>query len=417
MQSSNEQWMQRLQAVECRDSSYKTREFPLVFARAQGSIIWDAEDRSYIDLCAGFGVAALGHNNDVQKRIFASSINQEALVVHGMGDVYPSIAKVELLETLRSILPSHLSKGALALSGGQAVEIAVKTAQIATGAQGFISFHGSYHGLDLGILPLTSRQDFKAPFTGWLAENRVTELPFACDLLTVKNAITAQKAAGFGCAAVIVEVIQGRAGIRPLSLAWLAGLAELCASEKVLLIYDEVFTGLGRTGQMTFAETVPCDLLCLGKALGGGLPLSACFGRSSVMDAWPQNEGEAIHTGTFFGHPLSCRLGQETLVTLQRDELPARAMLLGEKLQNILRTKLKAHPLFSDVRGRGLMVGLELTQAGAGARLMDLLRSYGVIALASGDRGQGISITPALNIPEHQLFEAVDRIESALNTF
>ncbi len=413
--TSNAEWLQRLQAVECRDSSYNAKVDPLVFARAQGSTIWDAEGRPYIDLCAGFGVVALGHNNEVQKRVFASSINHEALVTHGMGDVYPSIAKVEMLETLQAALPPYLRKGGLALSGGQAVEFAVKTAQIATGAKGFINFHGSYHGLDLGILPLTSRQDFKEPFRGWLPEDQVTELPFACDLDQVRKAIHAQKAAGFGCAAVIVEPIQGRAGIRPHGLDWLSGLYEICQQEKVLLIYDEVFTGLGRTGQITFAEMVPCDLLCLGKALGGGLPLSACFGRAEVMDAWPQNEGEGIHTGTFFGHPLSCRLGAETLRTIQEQKLPQRSLELGETIKSMLRETLQKHPLFADVRGRGLMVGLELRDALAGAKLMDILRRHGVIALASGDKGQGISITPALNIAEEELVVAVQRIAAAMN--
>jgi 4-aminobutyrate aminotransferase/(S)-3-amino-2-methylpropionate transaminase len=412
--ASNAEWLRRLQAVECRDSSYNAKVDPLVFARAQGSTIWDAEGRAYIDLCAGFGVVALGHNNEVQKRVFASSMNHEALVTHGMGDVYPSIAKVEMLETLKAALPVYLSKGGLALSGGQAVEFAVKTAQIATGAKGFINFHGSYHGLDLGILPLTSRQDFKDPFRGWLPEDRVTELPFSCELSLVRKAIHAQKAAGFGTAAIIVEPIQGRAGIRPHSLEWLSGLYEICQQEKVLLIYDEVFTGLGRTGQITFAEMVPCDLLCLGKALGGGLPLSACFGRADVMDAWPQNEGEGIHTGTFFGHPLSCRLGAETLRTIQEQKLPQRAMDLGEKLQLMLREALQKHPLYASVRGRGLMVGLELREPLAGARLMDILRRHGVIALASGDKGQGISITPALNISEEELELAIQRIVAAV---
>jgi 4-aminobutyrate aminotransferase/(S)-3-amino-2-methylpropionate transaminase len=413
--ASNAEWLQRLQAVECRDSSYNVKQDPLVFAQAQGSTVWDAEGRSYIDLCAGFGVMALGHNNEVQKRVFASSINQQALVTHGMGDVYPSIAKVELLETLAAALPAHLSKGGLALSGGQAVEFAVKTAQIATGAKGFINFHGSYHGLDLGILPLTSRRDFKDPFRGWLPEDRVTELPFACDLSIIRQAVHAQKAAGFGCAAVIVEPIQGRAGIRSHGLDWLSGLYEVCQQEKVLLIYDEVFTGLGRTGQMTFAELVPCDLLCLGKALGGGLPLSACFGRAELMDAWPQNEGEGIHTGTFFGHPLSCRLGTETLRVIQEQSLPQRALELGAKVQEMLRDTLHKHPLFVDVRGRGLMVGLELREPLAGAHLMDRLRRQGVIALASGDKGQGISITPALTIAEDELALAVERIHAAIN--
>jgi 4-aminobutyrate aminotransferase/(S)-3-amino-2-methylpropionate transaminase len=132
------------------------------------------------------------------------------------------------------------------------------------------------------------------------------------------------------------------------------------------------------------------------------------------MDAWPQNEGEGIHTGTFFGHPLSCRLGAETLRTIQEQKLPQRAMDLGEKLQGMLREAMQNHPLYSSVRGRGLMVGLELSEPLAGARLMDILRRHGVIALASGDKGQGISITPALNISEDDLALAVQRISVAL---
>lgn len=414
MTNSNQAWMTRLQKHECRDSTYTGAEPALVFARALGSTVYDADGRSYIDLCAGFGVLALGHNSAVQRRVFASSGDSDALVVHGMGDVYPSIAKIELLEAVAAVLPPELQKGALALSGGQAVELAVKTAQIATGARGFISFQDSYHGLDLGILPLTSRSDFKAPFAGWLQEQLVTELPFACSMEQLRAAILEQRKAGFGCAAVIVEPIQGRAGVRHWPEGWLSELAYLCKQENVLLIYDEVFTGLGRTGQMTFAHEVPCDLLCLGKALGGGLPLSACFGRAEIMDAWPQNSGEAIHTGTFFGHPLACRLGLETLRTIVAEDLPGRARRIGHGFKNHLRTVLANHPQLVEIRGQGLMLGLEFKEAGFGARLMDILRAEGLIALASGTLGQGLSITPALTIPEEDLAKASDILQKVL---
>lgn len=410
----NRDWMNALAQWECRDSSYQGAEPPLVFARAKGSIIWDSEDRPYIDLCAGFGVTALGHNNDVQKRVFAESFSGESSIIHGMGDVYPSIAKVALLERLGSLLPSFLEKGALALSGGQAVEIAVKTAQIASGKQGFITFADSYHGLDLGILPLTSRRDFKEPFAAWIPGEFVSELPYGSAMETLKEAIATQRAGGFGTAAVIVEPIQGRAGIRLPPAGWLKDLSDLCRAEGVLLIYDEIFCGLGRTGRMTFAEDVPCDLLCLGKALGGGLPLSACFGRREIMDAWPQNAGEAIHTGTFFGHPLSCRLGLATLNEIETANLLQRSRDLGQRIRNDLQRVFRDSPQVKAVRGEGLMIGLELEAPGKGARLMDRLRAEGVIALASGTYGEGISITPALTFPEELWQEALAVLQRVL---
>ncbi len=406
MTQNNQHVMQLLARWECRDATFQAAEPPLVFHRARGSRIWDADGRSYVDLCAGFGVMALGHNSDVQRRVFEASLSDASLIVHGMGDVYPSTAKAELLAYLASLLPSHLTKASLALSGGQAVELAVKTAQLATRRHGFITFSAGYHGLDLGILPLTSRRDFKDPFRNWIPEHLVEELPFACSLEAVAEAMERQAQAGHACAAVLVEPIQGRAGIRPAPLEWLQGLADLCRSKGALLIYDEVFTGLGRTGRWTYAEQVPCDLLCLGKALGGGLPLSACFGRPELMDAWPQNQGEAIHTGTFFGHPLSCRMAKATLEAIAEGRLLERARSFGQKIRDDLIQDLGSHPQLKSIRGEGLMIGVELQQPGSGARWMDLLRAEGVIALASGMEGQGLSITPALTLPEADWEEA-----------
>lgn len=410
----NREWMEALARWECRDSTYLGAEPPLVFAKAKGSIIWDVEDRPYIDLCAGFGVTALGHNNDVQKRVFAESFSDDSAIIHGMGDVYPSLPKVALLERLGSLLPNFLNKGALALSGGQAVEIAVKTAQIYSGKQGFITFADSYHGLDLGILPLTSRKDFKDPFQAWIPGEFVNELPYGCAMDELKAALAAQAAAGFGTAAVIVEPIQGRAGIRLPPKGWMQELSDLCRNEGVVLIYDEIFAGLGRTGRMSFAEEVPCDLICLGKALGGGLPLSACFGRKEIMDAWPQNAGEAIHTGTFFGHPLSCRLGLATLEEIEKSDLLQRSRDFGAQIRQDLQRVFKDHPMVKGVRGEGLMIGLELDAPGKGAWFMDQLRAEGVIALASGTYGEGISITPALTLPEELWQEALAILQRVL---
>ena len=412
--ATNSSLMATLKAWECRDSTYQAASPALVFARAKGSRIWDVEGREYIDLCAGFGVTALGHNNPVQRAVLERSFGEESAIIHGMGDVYPSVDKIKLLEYIGTQLPPFLSRGTLALSGGQAVEMAVKTAQIATRRSGFITFQDSYHGLDLGILPLTSRADFKEPFLQWMPSHLVQELPYGAAMATIEAAIEAQHTEGFGTAGVIVEAVQGRAGIRMAPDGWLLRLSELCRAKGVLLIFDEVFTGLGRIGSFSSSFEVPCDLICLGKALGGGLPLSACFGRAEVMDAWPQNQGEALHTGTFFGHPLSCRLGLATLETIQNDNLIERSQNFGARMITDLKEQLGASPRLKDVRGKGLMIGIELDKKGLGAVLMDSLRPLGVIALASGTYCEGISLTPALTLSEADWGEALPRITQAV---
>lgn len=412
----NKELMATLQKWECRDSTYQAAEPALVFARAKGSRIWDADGKEYIDLCAGFGVTALGHNNAVQRAVFEKSFTDESLIIHGMGDVYPSVDKIRLLEFLGEQLPEYLNRGALALSGGQAVEIAVKTAQVASKKSGFIAFKDSYHGLDLGILPLTSRSDFKNPFLEWMPTHLVEEVPYACDMSVLEEAMDLQAKAGHGTAAVIVEAVQGRAGIRIPPTGWLEDLSKLCRSRGVLLIFDEVFTGLGRIGSLSTSFTVECDLICLGKALGGGLPLSACFGRAEVMDAWPHNQGEALHTGTFFGHPLSCRLGLATLKGIVEENLIERSLSFGARMVSDLKEQLGACSRLVDVRGQGMMIGIELNEKGLGAVLMDVLRPMGIIALASGTYGEGISLTPALTLSEEDWAEALPILVKAIHS-
>jgi len=408
---SNQDFFYRLKQIECPDSTYRPEQ-PLIFSKAQGSYIWDTEGRRYLDLCAGFGVLALGHNPEVYRDIWQSYLSEQPPIMHSMGDVYPSQDKVILLEKLKSLLPASLSRGALALSGGQAVELGLKTALIATKKSGVICFKDCYHGLDFGALNLTSREDFKAPFKDWLNDSLVSYCDFSSDIDLLQqqfeSAIQHHNKLGNGTAVAIVEPIQGRAGIKLNSLAWFRTLRLLCDQHNVLLMYDEVFTGLGRTGSVSFAEQVPCDISCFGKALGGGLPLSACFATENVMMSWPENSGEALHTGTFFGHPLSCQLGLIFLEQLEKQNLSQRSHDLGEQFKNILREKLTGH--VKEIRGQGLMISIELPHEGDGANLMNSLRDQGVIALAAGPKGESLSITPPLNMDQDTLFEVAETI-------
>jgi 4-aminobutyrate aminotransferase/(S)-3-amino-2-methylpropionate transaminase len=144
--------------------------------------------------------------------------------------------------------------------------------------------------------------------------------------------------------------------------------------------------------------------------MGGGMPISACVGTKSVMDAWPECHSEALHTGTFFGHPLSCTYAAATLAEILAADLPRRATRVGDQWQQDLRTALRGVSSVKEVRGVGLMLAIEFKEAGAGAKAMDLLRERGVIALASSSKGESLSLTPALNIPEALLADATQRL-------
>ncbi len=402
---TNTAWLQRLISIEGQDASYRP-EKALVLDMAKDSMLWDVEGNSYIDLCAGFGALPLGHNNeDVYARVRAAENNDA--IVHGLGDLFPSQVKIELMETLLSLLPPYLNQVLLAVTGSQAVELAMKTAMLASQGSGFIAFHGAYHGVDLGALALSGQEKFRTPFDSWLNRDHVQHLPFRCDVSVLHQAFERFREQGVRPAAIIVEPIQCRGGFHAATIEWLKTLRALCDQEGCFLIFDEVFTGLGRAGSLSFADRVACDLLCLGKALGGGMPLSACVGAEKLMKAWPLNEGEAIHTGTFFGHPYSCRVGLATLQTLVEKNLSERAMKLGECIQAELRESLSASKRVREVRGSGLMIAVEFAKASDAIFVMKELQEEGVIVIPCGTQGECVSFSPALNIDEKLFKKAV----------
>jgi 4-aminobutyrate aminotransferase/(S)-3-amino-2-methylpropionate transaminase len=177
-----------------------------------------------------------------------------------------------------------------------------------------------------------------------------------------------------------------------------------------LLIFDEVFTGMGRIGSLTTAAEVLPDLSCFGKALGGGMPVSAVAGTLDAMSAWPESVGEAIHTGTFFGHPLSCAVAEATLSAVIEDGLCERSRSLGDWALHYLRTKLAGPVPQAQVRGKGLMIGIDLGPGARGIDIVEDLANQGVIVIPSGPNGRVVSITPALNIPEHLFQAGLDQV-------
>ena len=407
----NIQALHQLKLMESPDATWWNPSPALVLDKAKGCFIIDIEGQKYLDLCAGFGSLSLGHNHPE----FIKMLNKWSIddnfppVVQGLGDLYPSSAKIKLFQNIQSILPDPLSIGILSLSGSQAVESALKTAMIATKKSGFIVFDGSYHGVDLGTLPVTYRNDFKSPFSNYLKNNSITSLPYGCASSEISSAIRSMEKSA-GCAGILVEPIQGRAGFRLPPHGWLTDLREIATANHVPLIFDEVFTGMGRTGIMTQAELITPDLICLGKGLGGGLPISACFGTEALMSSWPKDNPEAIHTGTFYGHPLTCMWAQKVIEILRSENFLQTVTDGGKEILDYTRTKCLGLPQVADVRGQGFMIAIEFKQDGFGAQLMDQLKSHNIIALASGDRGESLSMTPPLNIDIKSWKNAVDTI-------
>ena len=408
--------------------------WPIVWERAKGVHVWDAEGKKYLDLTAAFGVAAAGHANP---NVVKAGQAQMAKLLHAMGDVHPHALKAQLARELSRVTFERWSspgknqnskpqtaKTIFCNSGFEAVEAALKTAMIAGGKYGVIAFTGAYHGLGYGAMNVTHREFFRSPFRLQLREfaNFVQFPTKPADLLVVETLVRRLFQRGW-VGAILVEPIQARGGINIPPPGFLPLLRKLCHEYKALLILDEIYTGFGRTGKWFACEhsdVVP-DLICLGKALTGGFPLSACVGRADIMDAaWPASRGEAIHTSTFLGHPVGCAMALAQIAEIGRLKLPNRSAELGDHLLKLLEEQLPNLKHRVTIRGRGLMVGVELTlPAGKPATELALnaikkLLQRGYIFLPEGEHSNVISFTPPLTITKAQLAEAVSELQTVL---
>lgn len=418
----------RLAEVESRNITRLTPAFPVFWEEARGANVRDVDGNVYLDLTGAFGVSAAGHT---PTRVVQGIQEQATRLIHGMGDVHPPAKKVEFLEALSRLGPWPDARVILGSSGSEAVEAALKTALLVTGRPGILAFEGAYHGLTSGPLAATYREDFRGPFLSRLYKG-VRFAPFP-DGRAGKKAVRKsldkvrwllrEGDGGDEVGAVIIEPIQGRAGVRIPPPGYLEALADLTWNAKALLIFDEIFTGLGRTGALYafMHEKVVPDLLCLGKGLGGGLPLSACVGPARIMDAWPPTRGEAIHTSTFLGNPLACSAGLAFLEALETEGLVAASRVMGEKLLALIAEAMEGIPEVYDVRGRGLFVGVELREAGRGmplpsaaVRAANHALREGVLVLPAGAEGHVLEISPPLVITEEQVEWVVPRLRRAI---
>jgi 4-aminobutyrate aminotransferase-like enzyme len=424
--------LELLRRYESRNVTFMEPDgsWPIVWERAQGVHVWDANGKRYLDLTAAFGVASVGHGNP---RVVRAGQEQMTKLLHAMGDVHPHRRKAELARELNLLWGQSMvttsrdrrstAKTIFCSSGFEAVEAALKTALLATNRAGVIAFEGAYHGLGYGALNATHRDHFRAGFRRQLAEfSRFVPYPtIAASLPAIEKALR-RSFASEPIGAVIVEPMQARGGIHIPPRGFLPLLRRLCDEHGALLILDEIYTGFGRTGRWFACEhsrTSP-DLVCLGKALTGGFPLSACVGRAEVMDAaWPESTGEAIHTSTFLGHPVGCAMALAQIGEIRRRNLPKRSEALGRTLLVALK-KLRAPGLKLSARGCGLFAGLELKHndgSPATSETLAIIKRLlhrGFIFLPEGERANVISFTPPLTITSAQLLGAVRALDTEL---
>jgi len=378
---------------------------PIFWERASGSNVWDVDGNRFVDLTAAFGVAVAGH---AHPRVIEALRDQAGVLLHGMGDVHPSAVRVELLEALARRFPGGGAvRSVVGSSGADAVETALKTAILATGRAGVLAFRGAYHGLSLGVLDLSWRRDFRDPFQARLPGGTVFAPYGEVAKLGSVEEQGARAPMPIGC--VLVEPVQGRGGVRVPEPGFLAGLRELCDRRGWLLVVDEIYTGFGRTGAW-FAcdhEDVVPDILCVGKGLSSGMPISACVGRAEVMDAWPVSEGEALHTQTFLGHPAGCAAALASLRVLEDEKLVEKAAETGAFARDLLAQLIGHLPSVREVRGVGLMLGVELTSGEQCVNACARTLARGVIALPCGEDGRVLSLTPPLSISRELLERAL----------
>lgn len=408
-----------LKIYESRNVTYVADDWPVFWQRADGVNVWDADGNQFLDLTAAFGVAGLGHGWSA-----GAMREQSVQLIHGMGDVHPTKLKVDVCRMLSELTFERWGEGVgktiLSNSGFEAVESALKTARIATGKAGIVSFKNSYHGMGYGALLGSGFEKFRQPFEDQLAPLRVL-LDFPAqepDLAVVEQQLADLDLTELGV--LLVEPIQGRGGKIVPPKGFLSLLRKWCDENGVILVFDEIFTGFNRTGKLFACEwegVVP-DLICVGKSMSGGYPISACIGKSEVMDAWPESPGEALHTSTFLGNPVGCAMAVASLREHGRAVVTEGVLERGAHFVDLLK-KLRS-PLIHEVRGRGLMLGVELLHSDGSpagdvaGRILSEMLQRGIIMLADGPAGNVLAFTPPFGLADVEMEFVVDQIQSAL---
>ncbi|OIO39643.1 MAG: hypothetical protein AUJ71_00210 [Candidatus Omnitrophica bacterium CG1_02_49_16] len=414
-----------LKRYECPQITLVNENSPVFLKKAFGCNVTDVDGNRYLDLTSAFAVANIGHTAPA---VLKALKEQSRLMMHGLGDVYPNEVKVLLAKRLAEITPGNLNQVIFSSTGSEAVESALKTALMHTKKTGVIAFTGAYHGLGYGALDVTHREDFRKPFLKQLG-GFATHAPFPdvgvyegkaglVAMKAVQSIVKKSRRSKHPVGAVLIEPIQGRGGVVAAPPDFLKALRVFCDQEKILLIADEVFTGFGRTGSMFAIEksgVVP-DLLCLGKGMANGFPISACIGTTRVMRSWGVSTGDAIHTSTFLGNPLGSAIALAVIKEIEDKKFVERSKNLGDFFRKELWRLKEKYPMIGDIRGSGLMIGMELSESHAKSFVTEALKQ-GILVLTSGSHHRVISITPPFVISEKEILLCIKAFDNILSKF
>ena len=366
----------------------------VVAARGMGATLWDADGREYIDCTSNYGVSVVGHCHP--KVVEAIKSQAEKLTsCHG---AYYNEARSGLLERLSKIAPKELTRSYLSNSGAEAVEFAFKLAKRKTGKTEIVAMMNAFHGKSMGALAATWKKKYKEGFGPMMPGYR--HAPFG-NIEKIREAITPDTAA------VVTEPIQGEGGINVPPPEFLRHLRELCDEKGVLLILDEIQTGMGRTGKMFACQHtgVEPDIMCISKGIANGLPLSVTMAREDVMSA----VGVGDHTSTFGGGPIPCAAAAATIDVLLEEHLPEKAALEGGYLLDRLRQIGSRYRTIREVRGMGLMIGVELRFEVIG--VMNRCQDRGILTLEAGRNI--LRLLPPLVITRDQINRAMAVLDEA----
>ena len=370
------------------------QRFPITIEKGIKAHIWDVTGKQYIDCMGGYGVALVGHQNP---RVTSAITSQISKIITVHSSTYNK-TRQDFLEKLVGISPKGLTQVHLNNSGAESIEAALKFARKFTGKKGMIAMRGSYHGKSMGALSLTFNPKYKKAFAPLVEAPQFT--PFG-DVSALQDAITPDT--GF----VILEPIQGESGIHVAPDGFLQRVRKICDQRDILLIFDEIQSGLGRTGKMWASQhwdnTIP-DIMCLAKGIAGGVPMGATLTKPEILSVIKKGE----HSSTFGGNPLSCAAGAAAITAITQDKLVENAQNTGQFLIQGLDHLLQKHPgIIREIRGKGLMIGIEL-KCDVKDILMDGIK-HGLLLLYSGRNI--LRMLPPLVITQQDITKALEILD------
>lgn len=371
------------------------QRFPVTIEKGKGAHVWDVDGKEYIDCMGGYGVALVGHQNQRVNDAIKQQVDK-IITVHS--SLYNK-TREEFLQTLIGLAPEKLTQVHLNNSGAEAIEAAIKFARKFTGKKGMVAMKGSYHGKSFGALSITFNPKYKKAF-----QPLVEKVSFASfgDIESLRSVVDDDTAF------VILEPIQGESGINVAPEGFLQDVRKLCDEKGILLIFDEIQAGLGRTGRLwahDHWDTAP-DILCLAKGIAGGVPMGATLVRPDILASMSKGE----HSSTFGGNPISCAAGTAALKALTEDGLIENSEKMGKIFREGLEKLKEKHTLIREIRGKGLMIGIEM-KFEVRDILMGLIRE-GILMLYSGRNI--LRILPPLVISEEDITKVLHSLDIIL---